>query len=90
MKKIILASNSFRRRELLSKLNIKFDVKVANIDEDFDKSIDVLESVKNISYLKAKKVFDENKDAIVIGSDTIVYFNNEIIGKPERELLKKI
>ena len=89
MKKIILASNSFRRRELLSKLNIKFDVKVANIDEDFDKSIDVLESVKNISYLKAKKVFDENKDAIVIGSDTIVYFNNEIIGKPERELLKK-
>lgn len=89
MKKIILASNSFRRKELLSKLNIKFDVKVANISEDFDENIDVLETVKNISFLKAKKVFDENRDCIVIGSDTVVYFKNKIIGKPERDLLKK-
>lgn len=55
MKKIILASNSFRRKELLSKLNIKFDIKVPNISEEFDENIDVLEAVKNISFLKAKK-----------------------------------
>ena len=54
MKDIILASNSFRRKELLSKLNIKFDVEVSDVDEVFDKNINIYDQVKNISYLKAK------------------------------------
>ena len=89
MKDIILASNSFRRKELLSKLNIKFDVEVSDVDEIFDKNINIYDQVKNISYLKAKSVLDKNKNKIVIGSDTVVYFNNNIIGKPEREILEK-
>jgi len=83
-KKIILASESPRRRNLLALLGLDFDVKPAFIDED---SI-IMEGtpeeyVQKLSLLKAKKIADEEKtDTIVIGADTIVVLENQVLNKP--------
>ena len=89
MKKIILASNSFRRREILSKLGYKFDVKVPDIEEDFSYDLPAIEVIKKISYEKAKKVLENNISSIVIAGDTAVVLDGVIMGKPERDLEKK-
>ena len=84
--KIILASGSPRRKEILSMITNNFEVIVSNYDEKFDESLNVTEQVKKLSYNKAKAVFDETQkygDRIVIGSDTIVVKNNKIYGKPK-------
>lgn len=81
---IILASNSPRRKEILSMLNYEFNVIVSNCNED----IDLLGSdlVLELSKRKAEAVFINNKDKIVIGSDTIVYLNNKVYGKPKDKM----
>ena len=89
MKKIILASNSFRRRELLSKLGFEFDIEAADINEDFSLNLEPRELIKEISYRKGKYVFDIHPDSIVISGDTAVSYEGEILGKPERDLLLK-
>lgn len=89
MKKIILASNSFRRRELLSKLGYEFSVEVANIEENFSYDLPAIEVIKKISYEKAKKVLENNLESIVIAGDTAVVLDGVIMGKPERDLEKK-
>lgn len=85
MKKIILASASPRRSELLKKHNIDFTVLVSSADET-----NIGESPKQIAeanaYLKAKAVYDslENKEnIIVIGADTVVALGDTIYGKPK-------
>lgn len=85
MKKIILASASPRRSELLKKHGVDFTVLVSSADE-----INVGESPKTIAeqnaYLKAKAVYDslENKEnIIVIGADTVVALGDTIYGKPK-------
>ena len=85
MKKIILASASPRRSELLTKHGIDFTILVSSADE-----INVGESPKTIAeqnaYLKAKAVYDslENKEnIIVIGADTVVALGDTIYGKPK-------
>lgn len=83
MNKIILASKSPRRKELLSMLGIKFDVIVSDIDEKIDYQNNLVEEIKKLSYQKAYAVFVTHQDDIVIGSDTIVYIDNEVLGKPK-------
>lgn len=83
MKQIILASASPRRKEIMNLLNIPYEIKIADIDEKINKDNDLIQEIENISYLKALKVFNENKDAVVIGADTIVVINNEVLGKPK-------
>ena len=85
MRKIILASASPRRSELLKKHGIEFTVMVSQAEE-----ISVGESPRQIAeqnaYLKAKAVFDtlENQEQIlVIGADTVVALGNTIYGKPK-------
>ncbi len=85
--KIILASKSPRRRELLELMGIKnYEVMVSNIDEEIDDNLKIKDKVKKLSYKKAKIVFDKTKgDIIVIGADTIVVKDGNIYGKPKDE-----
>lgn len=83
MSKIILASQSPRRKEFMKLLNIDFDVKVANIDEKIDESLGLDNGLKKLAQEKAKAIFKDFPDAIVIGSDSIVYQDKEIFNKPK-------
>lgn len=83
MKRIILASKSPRRKQLMDTLNIPYEIIVADIDEKIDTNNTLTSEIEKLSFLKALKVFNENKDALVIGADTIVVINNEVLGKPK-------
>ena len=89
MEKIILASASPRRKELMTMASLSFDVIVSDCDEtiEYDGPEDM---VRKLSLLKAKNVAEkiqktETEPHIVIGADTIVYFQNQILGKPKNE-----
>lgn len=82
MKKIILASASPRRRELLNQIGIDFEVITSNCDEIIT-STDPADVVQELSYQKAMDVYNRTDgDRIVIGADTIVYADGQILGKP--------
>lgn len=85
MKRLILASGSPRRKELLKELGYEFEVIPSNIDESIDHSKPIKEEIERLSYEKALSVFNNNKDAIVIGSDTIVVKDNIVLGKPKNK-----
>lgn len=78
---LILASGSPRRRELLELAGYDFSVEVSRADED----IPICEPgsfVESLALAKAAEVASRNPDAAVVGCDTIVYLDGEIIGKP--------
>lgn len=82
--KVILASGSPRRKELLKAITKDFEVIVSNSDEAFQESLTIKEQSKRIAYLKAKTVFDQTQgDRIVIGADTMVLKDGAIYGKPK-------
>ena len=81
MLKIILASQSPRRRKLLTQLGIKFEVIPSNIDEIVSTN-DPFKLVKDLSSQKSNAISENVDNAYIIGSDTIVAFDNEILGKP--------
>lgn len=84
--KIILASSSSRRRELLEMMGLEFEVKVSNVDEIFEEGLTIAEQSKRLAYIKAKEVFDKTEgDRIIIGSDTMVLKDEKIYGKPENK-----
>lgn len=83
MNRIILASQSPRRKELLSLIGIEFDAIPADIDEQIDYNNDLVTEIEKLSYKKAYHIFKDYKDALVIGSDTIVKINNQVLGKPK-------
>lgn len=84
--KIILASKSPRRKELLDLIQVKYEVMVSEIEEKLEPQLNIEEQVKNLSYQKAKAVFDKTTgDRVVIGSDTMVIKNNKLYGKPKDE-----
>ncbi len=79
--KVILASASPRRKEILAKTGIDFEVQVSDCDENIDeKEPDKL--VMKLSELKARDVASKNPDAIIIGSDTVVAHKGHLMGKP--------
>ncbi len=83
MKKIILASASPRRKELIAKLGIDFYVQPSTNEEVITKS-NPEDIVKELSYQKAKEVFENGHlEDIVIGADTIVSYEDNILGKPK-------
>ena len=82
--RIILASSSPRRKELMDKLNIPFEVITQNTSEIFNKSGNIYEQCMEVAKEKAMAVYkDIEEDCIVIGSDTVVIYNNKIYGKPK-------
>lgn len=84
--RIILASKSPRRIELMNLLNIKFEIIKSDCKEENLEGVSLEENSKHLAYIKAKKVFDETSgDRVVIGSDTIVYKDGRIMGKPKTE-----
>lgn len=80
--KIILASNSPRRKELLAQHNLDFEVCKSNVLEEVDSNLSVIENVCNLAKLKCLDVFKNHQDEVVLAADTIVVFNNKIYGKP--------
>ncbi|MBU5669193.1 septum formation protein Maf [Peptoniphilus sp. MSJ-1] len=82
MEKIILASNSPRRREILGKF-IEFEVKTHEINEIKDEEYPPQITVMGLAYEKGISVAEENIDSIVISSDTIVEYDGKLLGKPK-------
>ena len=80
----ILASASPRRKELLEKFHIPFEIRVADIDETMDPGKLPYDEVGRVSRLKAQAVPHEKGD-IVIAADTIVVCEGKILGKPRNE-----
>jgi len=99
--KIILASKSKVRKEILDKHNIFCEVKPSNVDEDVVKETLISESAspeiisKNLAELKANKVSLSQKDRMVIGADSVIDLAGELVSKPENReealiILKKL
>lgn len=85
MKKIILASASPRRREILQRLGIRFSV-IPSIGEEITTKTEPWEIVEELSRAKAISVLGKaEEDSLVIGADTVVAFEGEILGKPANE-----
>lgn len=91
MAKVVLASGSPRRKELLEQVGVAFEILVANGEEIITKTLP-WEVVEELSAMKAQEVAtryrQENKvleDTVIIGADTIVAFGEEILGKPKDE-----
>lgn len=81
MQKIILASASPRRKELLEKLGIEFEIVESLYDEDKIKTDDPVELVEELALQKALVVAKQFDDALIIGGDTTVYVAGEILNK---------
>ena len=79
--KLILASNSPRRKELLSKLPYPFEIIPSNVEEN-SAATDPRELVQELAHLKAADVFQRHPDCVVLGCDTVVDFDGVVMGKP--------
>lgn len=77
---IILASQSPRRRELLRYITDEFEIKVSDVDETLPEGISPAEAVLYLSRIKAQPF--ASPDDTVIGADTVVAIDGEILGKP--------
>jgi septum formation protein len=99
--KIILASKSGVRKVILDKYKIKNEVIISNVDEDEIKEsllaegADPLEISKNLAEIKSIQVSKKNPDRLVLGADSVISLNNELINKPNSrdealEILKKL
>ena len=87
--KIILASKSKVRKDILDKNNIASIVKPSNVDEDVVKIALIKERAtpeiisKNLAELKANKVSIKNEDQMVLGADSVIDIDGELVSKPE-------
>jgi septum formation protein len=86
MKKIILASQSPRRKQLLEWAEVPFDVMVSDIDESFDAAMSFEEAAIFIAHNKAKAIAAKvGTDTPILAADTMVVCNNQFLGKPVDE-----
>jgi septum formation protein len=83
--RIILASQSPRRIDLLKRIIPKFEVKVSNINENTNGTIVPWKIVDELSYQKAECISKQVSEGIIIGADSIVVFHSKVLGKPENE-----
>ncbi len=89
LNKIILASKSKVRKDILEKNNVSCDVEPSNIDEDMVKESLINENAspeiisKNLAELKANKVSSKNYERIVLGADSVIDLEGELISKPQ-------
>lgn len=93
--RLILASASPRRRELLAQLGVPFDVIVADITEHEESSTDPRVMVTHNAALKAEWVSARHPDAVVLGADTTVFIDQHALNKPRdpaeaREMLRRL
>ncbi|MBM3166240.1 MAG: septum formation inhibitor Maf [Chloroflexi bacterium] len=85
MKRVILASESPRRRQLLGQIGLKFQVVPSNSTEDLGSSVEPHELAKSLSMEKASSVAKKHKNAVVIAADTFGVLEGRILGKPKTE-----
>ena len=85
MEKIILASNSPRRKEILASYGVDFEIISRNIDEKKDFYLSSPSTAMSIAYLKGRAVADDYPNRTVLSCDTIVECNGKILGKPVDE-----
>jgi len=99
--KLILASKSGVRKQILEKYKITNEVIVSNVDEDEVKDSllaegsDPLSISKNLAEIKSIKVSNKNPDRLVLGADSVISLNEELINKPKSreeayQILKKL
>ncbi len=99
--KIVLASKSGVRKKILDDHNIDNEVIVSNVDEDevkkslLDEGADPMIISKNLAEIKSVKVSAKNPDQLVLGADSVISLNNELINKPKTreealQILKKL
>ena len=99
--KIILASSSGVRKQILDKYNIESDVIVSNVDEDQIKESLLSENAsplivsKNLAEIKSIRISNKNPDRLVLGADSVISLKNKLINKPRSrnealEILKKL
>ncbi|MBW2653676.1 MAG: septum formation inhibitor Maf [Deltaproteobacteria bacterium] len=81
--KLILASKSPRRKKLLEQIGIKIEIFPSNINEEAILIKNPEEHVKELSFLKAQNTALSHPEAWVLGADTIVVVQNQILGKPQ-------
>ena len=86
IKKLILASQSPRRKEILSKMGLKFEIIPSNSDEKMPNGEFKPEMIEEIAYKKAEEVAKRvEKNALILGADTVVIHNKKVLGKPHKE-----
>ena len=94
-REIILASASPRRKDILEKTGLKFSVEPSDLGEDFDSKLSPTQIAESLSLAKAKRIASHHQNSLIIGSDTIVVLDGEILNKPltkeeAEEMLKKL
>lgn len=85
MKKIILASASPRRKELLEQIGLRFEVEPSDLDEHGGPTSEPHELARALSLEKARAAARKHQDAIIIAADTFVVFEGRILGKPHTD-----
>jgi len=83
--KIILASKSPRRAEILRAVGWEFETQAANIDETRRESEDAVSYVKRLAQEKAATIAQHVSNGIVLGADTVVVIGGEILGQPRND-----
>jgi septum formation protein len=91
-KRIILASGSPRRQEILKSIGVKFDVELRSVDEEFSKDLKHHQISDFLAQLKADQFKDLKTNEILITGDTIVWHQNQALNKPtdEKDAFKMI
>lgn len=95
MEKLILASASPRREEILKRLNLQFTVVPSKVDERVYEHLNPDKMVQELSILKAKEVSKLVEDTLIIAADTIIVNDEKVLGKPQSkdgavDMLKKL
>jgi septum formation protein len=85
LKKIVLASRSLRRKEILQNLNLEFDIVYSDSQEYIDRYLSFEENVERIALDKALNVAEKiDEDAVIISAETMIIYE-KLIGKPKSE-----
>jgi septum formation protein len=82
MRRFILASASPRRKEILEKAGYSFEIIVSDADENITEDLSPEKTVEVLAERKALSVWENNRDSVVFGCDTVVAIDGRILGKP--------
>lgn len=81
--KIILASTSPRRKELLELAKINFEVIPSNVEEKMNENLPIRKRIEQVAKMKALDIAKSHPNDLVIGADTVVVITEQILGKPK-------